>query len=777
MQQDELRKLEDQCIQEQPPACAAACPVHVDARGLAAEVAKGNFVAAAKILKKTIPFPGIVSRICDQPCRAVCRRGEAGEPVSIRALEKSCLDWAAEAQEKISVLPKKAPRAAVVGGGLSGLTAAFDLAKKGYTAVVYERENRLGGSLWRFSEEELPRQVIAADLEVLEKLGVDLRLGTTIGKDIPLDGLVEGYDAVYLALGEKPQDTFGLDLDEHGWVLVDPVTFSTSRDGVFAGGGMRRDPQGRSPIRSIADGRRVAISIDRYLQKVSLTAARSGEGPLSTRLYTSIEGVEPLPAVSMGDAGRGYAREEAMREAGRCIQCQCLECVKVCEYLNSFGGYPKKYVRQVYNNLSIVMGHRHANKLINSCSLCGLCREVCPEDLHMGLVCRKARETLVQQGKMPPSAHDFPLRDMLFSNSDQCALARHQPGTRSSEFLFFPGCQLSGSSPAQVQQVYALLSGKLSGGVGLVLRCCGAPADWSGRAELFQETLRTFTAQWEAMGSPQLVLACSTCYEVFKTHLPQASLLSLWEVLDRLGLPESSAGVLPDIVAVHDACTTRHEAQIHESVRNILARLGLRIEELPLSRERTECCGYGGLMFFANPELAKSVIRRRIAQSPADYVAYCAMCRDYLASRGKRTLHLLDLVLGSAWEAAAARKPPGYSQRHENRARLKSAMLRELWGETVADQEDHAIIKLQISDEVRDILEQRQILDDDLRAVIEYAERTGNRLLNHQTGRLLAHFKPTSVTYWVDYTPTSQGEFAIHNAYSHRMEIVEDTGS
>ena len=67
------------------------------------------------------------------------------------------------------------------------------------------------------------------------------------------------------------------------------------------------------------------------------------------------------------------------------------------------------------------MGHRHANKLINSCSLCGLCREVCPEDLHMGLICKKARETMVDQGKMPPSAHDFPLRDMSFSNSDKCA--------------------------------------------------------------------------------------------------------------------------------------------------------------------------------------------------------------------------------------------------------------------------------------------------------------------------------------------------------------------
>jgi hypothetical protein len=246
-------------------------------------------------------------------------------------------------------------------------------------------------------------------------------------------------------------------------------------------------------------------------------------------------------------------------------------------------------------------------------------------------------------------------------------------------------------------------------------------------------------------------------------------------VFDRLGLPETAAGAVPEVVAVHDACTTRHEKQIQESVRNILRRLGARIEELPLSRERTECCGYGGLMFFANPELASSVIARRIAQSPADYVAYCAMCRDYLAHRGKRTLHLLDLIFGMAVDEAAQRKGPGYSQRHENRARLKKEILRRVWGQTAAGEAE--MIGLTISDELRDILEQRQILDEDIRQVIEYGEQSGNKLVNRQTGHFLTHYKPAAVTYWVEYEPAADAEFIIHNAYSHRMEIVEDPQS
>ena len=86
---------------------------------------------------------------------------------------------------------------------------------------------------------------------------------------------------------------------------------------------------------------------------------------------------------------------------------------------------------------------------------------------------------------MPPSAHEFALQDMEFSNSEMATLARPQPGMASSKYLFFPGCQLTGSSPDHVKKTYKYLTDRLEGGVGLMLRCCGAPADWAGtRGEL-----------------------------------------------------------------------------------------------------------------------------------------------------------------------------------------------------------------------------------------------------------------------------------------------------
>jgi len=113
--------------------------------------------------------------------------------------------------------------------------------------------------------------------------------------------------------------------------------------------------------------------------------------------------------------------------------------------------------------------------MINSCMLCGLCEELCPGNFSMAAVCLDARRVMVGQNRMPPSAHEFALRDMAFANGDHCALARHAPGKDSSRHLFFPGCQLTACDPGGVAAAYDDLRARL-GKVGLLLSCCGAPA-------------------------------------------------------------------------------------------------------------------------------------------------------------------------------------------------------------------------------------------------------------------------------------------------------------
>jgi NADPH-dependent glutamate synthase beta subunit-like oxidoreductase len=786
MDQKELREQENRCIQEQPPACVTRCPAHVDVRGLALETSRGDFAAAYKLYRRAVPFPGIISHICDQPCQTTCVRKDLGGSIEIAALERASLEFGSRDADAIKPLPRKPKKVAIIGAGISGLTVAHDLARKGWGVVIYEASDRIGGGLWQTPPDVLPRDVLVYDLKIIETLGVEIRLNTVVGRtggnghSTFLGRLSDEYDAVYLAIGAHSSDIPDLRLDENGQVAIDPLTFQTSLEKVFAGGDVLRrsvnfpDQEIRhSAILSISDGRRAAVSIDRFLQKVSLTASRSNEGPYTTRLYTNVAEVVPQTALIRTDLSTRYNREVAETEAARCLQCECMECVKACEYLKHYKGYPKKYIREIYNNLSIVMGTRHSNQFINSCALCGLCAEVCPTDVNMGDVCHNAREQMVEQKRMPASAHDFALQDMAFSNSEKFAMARNSPGAGTSGYAFFPGCQLSGSSPQYVEKAYDFLRGAFpEAGVGLMLRCCGAPADWAGKKDRFEGSRQEFLAEYEKLGRPKLVVACSSCHQVFRKYYPDVEIISFWEIFDKLGPGDPAPGrVFPFPVAIHDPCSTRYEGGIQDAVRNILGKMGCEVQELALSREKTECCSYGGLMWLANKPVAEMAVQRRINESPQDYVTYCAMCRDFFTRRGKRSLHLFDYIFGATDTDFALAPAVGFSQRHENRARLKDKLLKERWSETMPEPAAFESIRLVLPEAVQQMVDERLILVEDMQKVIEFAGRSGKRMFNAASGHYLAYFKPTSVTYWVEYSQQEDGAFLVHKAYSHRMEI------
>jgi Fe-S oxidoreductase len=697
-------------------------------------VRKGDFKRGFAAFARFVPFPAILANTCPHPCEKSCKRSDAGDAVRIGALEQACIDFGGPAP-----LWRRqggsANRVAIGGGALSGLTAAVELAVKGREVTVFEPGSRLLEDLRPVCED-----AVESDLAVLDKLEIEVRLNTP-GPD------PEAFDALYL-----PSE-----------IAEDRITLATGRRGIFAGS------QTDSTVNAIASGKHAAISIDRYLQGASLVAGREAPGPQPTRLYMNTSGVAPLAAVEPSAAGNRYTREEAVREAARCFPCNCRECVNVCEYLASYKSYPKRYIREIYNNDTIIMGAHPANQMVNSCTLCGLCAEVCPEKLNMSDVCREARQSLTAKGKMPPSAHEFALRDMNFSLSDAFHLARHQPGFDRSTAVFFPGCQLSGSSPGHVMQVYQHLMQTISDGVGLMLGCCGAPADWAARSDRFDIALRELSENWGRLGRPRLITACSACFRTLKDHLPEVPIESLWTVLEMHPLPLKNGGARS--LALHDPCTTRNETAVQDSIRRLLTGLGVTIEELN-GRDRSPCCGFGGLARFANAGVAEKIVKRRIGESASDFVTYCAMCRDSFARQGKRTWHILDLVFGNdsrdGGAEPAMRADPGFSLRQENRARLKTRLLREIWGENMPDGSNR--LELIVVQEVMAQLESRLILLDDIRAVIERAESSGEKLRDPATGHFIAHYRPAAVTYWVEYSPSDAG-FVLHNAYSHRMQV------
>ena len=765
MEQEKLREWEYTCIQEEPPECLAACPLHVDARLFVKEMGRGDREAAFKVLAKSMPYPGILGRICDHPCEAQCKRREVEEPLAIGLLERNCVEHAT-GKVRIQLLPRRQHKIAVIGSGLAGLTTAWDLLRKGFVVSIFERDDRLGGSLWALSENLLPREVIRAELAILETLKADVRLAEVLDATV-FEKIYREYDALFIDRTAVADCGLPLKLNSEGVIAIDAATGATDREGVYAGGGAS------SPVNESLQGRKGALSIERFIQKANMGAGRDNDGPFQTRLVTSLIGIDPVPRIQPAVAAAGYSDDEARAEAGRCIQCECRECVKVCLYLEHYDGYPKKYARQIFNNERVILGAAHnKNQFVNSCSTCGLCETVCPNDFNMGDLCLQARRTMNEQKLMPLSFHDFALSDMAWSNGERCALSRHEPDKEQSAWLYFPSCQLCATSPGEVITSYHYLRERLSGGVGIMLGCCGAPAYWAGREELFRETIGTLRSQWEQMGNPRVITACATCQSLFTEHLPGMEPVSLWKIVEEQGLPLETDAAPGATVAIADPCITRHDREIQGSVRRLVQSLGFSVEELPLSNDKPECCGYGGLMYNANPKLAQDLIDHRSTASPHDYLAYCAMCRDRLAGTGKRSSHLIEHLFPTVPGGdPAARGWISWSERRMNRARVKEGILREVGEREGGMAEEYEKISIRMPPETRRRIDERRILENDLRQVIDLAERSGKRLLNRENGRYRASCQTEHVTFWVDYTPEDDG-FTVHNAYCHRMKIV-----
>jgi NADPH-dependent glutamate synthase beta subunit-like oxidoreductase len=788
MDLDKQLAIRDKCIHSEPPTCVASCPVHMDIIAFVSEIEKGNFKKAYKVMEKKIPFARLIGKICDHPCENVCTRKNAGGNINISELEKAAIDFGYVSPKKTFLIPKKKGNVAVIGGGLSGIVTAIYLDKKGYQVTIFEKSNRLGGRIWGFEDSSLDKFTIEEELRIIEKNGINVNFNIEINLN-DLQEYINKFDAVYLGTAhwEKEYD-------------INPNTFQVEDLPLFVGGKIQT--KNDSIIFSVSSGRRAAISIDRYISKNSMTASREREGFFETLLNYKVDKVVPIQQVQK--EAKTFSEEEAIEEAKRCLKCQCTECINVCSHMQEFNITPDDYIRRICNNERIILGTHFANEMINSCTECGLCKEVCPVDINMGEIIHETRESMVDRGKMPVSAHDFALKDMKFSNSNHFSLVRKQPskeqskdlfyypviafsqyarglykGSGNTGYLFYPGCQLSATHSEYIGDIYKHIVGTIKQNdadrdVGLYLGCCGAPADWAGRQDLMQENVDKIKNVWEEMGRPIFILACSSCLSTFEKYLPMIETVSLWEIFDKYGLPEVDIKKGKRVLNIHDACATRYDSKIHKSIRNIAKTLGYKIEELEYSKDKTKCCGYGGLVSYANKKQTEEFVKDRINESNEDMLVYCAMCKDSLVRGNKKTYHILDIIYGIDIDETSTQKMPTLTERHNNRTKLKVNLLKEIWGEDQnMDLVKQYAFKLNIPDHVMDIIDKRYILVNDIQKVIDTSRTTNERFFNSETSEYLARLRVENVTYWVKYKE-KENEIIVKNVYSHRMEVVEE---
>ena len=729
---EELEAREALCVHEQPAYCNAACPLKLDTKAMVAALAAGDFTKALGLYEKITPFPHILSAGCEAPCEGACKLCSLGEGLSVRELEKAALQFGERAKKR-GLLRKKTKKAAVFGADLFSLFLAGELAKKMYPVTFYcaEGDHSALVSVCAPGLSEEVREAAAADLK---KIDIKFEWNTDPAAAYP--GAVEKYDLVCASYAVARQLYPGLAVDEAVMVCREQKLITGQTRGVLG---------------AAFGAKKAALSADRMAQSLDPSNTRGEEGSVETRLYTNTEGVMPSRRISIVD------RETAIAEASRCIQCRCDECIKGCAYLQHYNKFPRILTREIYNNVSIIMGDHMMNKPINACSLCGQCSVLCPNGYDMAEICRLARENMVYTGKMSLAPHEFALMDMVFSN-EEAFLCKPQPGFEKGRYVFFPGCQAAAIAPATVWAAYLDLCSRLEGGVALMLGCCGAICDWAGRYEMYGDTVKFLDEKLAELGNPVVIAGCPTC----KKQLSRHDVRGIWEVLEDIGLPEKAQRTDRPI-AIHDACGVRGDHETQNSIRRIAESLGCAVTETEYSGDKSPCCGYGGLTQFTNREVAKKMTDRCLERTDLPYLSYCMACRDRFAREGRESMHLLELVYGTSADHC-----PDISAKRYNRLSLKNELLKEIWNEEVTAVE--LGFTVDYTPEAEAMMDDRMILRSDVIRVLEHLKETGEAILDGETGLTVTRARLGNVTFWVKYTETETG-YLIHRAYSHRMTI------
>ena len=185
--------------------CKATCPAHVSVQGFVALINQGKYREALELFKEAHPFPAICGRVCHHPCEDICTRGDLEGPISIQYLHRflADTDLSNESPYIPELKEKREEKVAVIGAGPAGLTTAYYLAQEGYQVTVFEKLPVAGGMMAvGIPEYRLPRDILAAEIKVIQDMGVEIKTGVTFGEDITLDSLKkDGFKALFLATG------------------------------------------------------------------------------------------------------------------------------------------------------------------------------------------------------------------------------------------------------------------------------------------------------------------------------------------------------------------------------------------------------------------------------------------------------------------------------------------------------------------------------------------------------------------------------------------------
>ena len=191
--------------------CKTACPAHIAVQGYLKKAAEGKYREALELIKRENPFPAVCGRICNRRCEDACTRGTIDQPIAIDAVKKFIAEGDLHAETRFvpevnicsNVQERWEEKIAIIGGGPAGLSCAYYLATMGYKPTVFEKNEKPGGMLrYGIPSYKLEKEVIDAEIDIMREIGVEIRTGVEVGKDVTIAGLrAQGYKGFYVAIG------------------------------------------------------------------------------------------------------------------------------------------------------------------------------------------------------------------------------------------------------------------------------------------------------------------------------------------------------------------------------------------------------------------------------------------------------------------------------------------------------------------------------------------------------------------------------------------------
>ncbi len=307
--------------------CRIACPANMNIPLMNRFIAEGNADNALETVMKDIAMPSVLGRICPAPCEGACHRKGVDQPVSICLLKRFAGD---EGNIEVKQIPRKEGRVAVIGAGIAGLSAVWYLRVKGFLCTLFDSNSLPGGAMrYEIDEKTLDREVLDRETGFILGSGVEYHPGTKVDRT-RFERIVKDYDAVVVATGNFTEEVGEWGLANNGrQVAIDKQSYQTNIPNVFAIGNINRST--KLAIRSAAQGKEVAFSIEQFLTgsepegepkpfNSRIDRLRENEFPVYMNGVSSEERIEP-PV----EAGGSFAAQEAVREALRCMHCECLK--------------------------------------------------------------------------------------------------------------------------------------------------------------------------------------------------------------------------------------------------------------------------------------------------------------------------------------------------------------------------------------------------------------------------------------------------------------------